>query len=57
MCAIQCSGVDKILFGTDYPLHPLGDIPNSIKIIKGIDLCRADKEKILGENAKRLFKI
>ncbi len=23
MCAIQCSGVDKILFGTDYPLYPL----------------------------------
>jgi aminocarboxymuconate-semialdehyde decarboxylase len=57
MCAIQCSGVEKILFGTDYPLYPLGDIPNSIKIIKEIDLCRADKEKILGENAKRLFKI
>jgi aminocarboxymuconate-semialdehyde decarboxylase len=57
MCAIQCSGVDKILFGTDYPLYPLGDIPSSIKTMKEIDLCRSDKEKILCENAKTLFKI
>jgi aminocarboxymuconate-semialdehyde decarboxylase len=57
MCTIQCSGVDKILFGTDYPLYPLGDIPNSIKTMKELDLCQSDKDKILGENAKRLFKI
>ena len=57
MCTIQCSGIDKILFGTDYPLYPLGDIPDSIKTIKELDLCESDKNKILGENAKRLFKI
>jgi aminocarboxymuconate-semialdehyde decarboxylase len=57
MCTIQCSGIDKILFGTDYPLYPLGDIPNSIKIMTELDLCQSDKDKILGENAKRLFKI
>jgi len=57
MCAIQCSGVDKILFGTDYPLYPLGDIPSSINVINELDLCQSDKEKILSENAKRLFKI
>ena len=57
MCTIQCSGVDKILFGTDYPLYPLGDIPYSIKVMKELDLCQSDKQKILGENARRLFKI
>jgi len=57
MCTIQCSGADKLLFGTDYPLYPLGDIPYSIKIMKELDLCQSDKGKILGENAKRLFKI
>ncbi len=57
MCAIQCSGVDQILFGTDYPLYPLGDIPYAVKVIKELDLCQSDKKKILGENAKRLFKI
>ena len=57
ICTIQCSGVDKLLFGTDYPLYPLGDIPSSIKIMEELDLCQSDKNKILGENAKRLFKI
>lgn len=57
MCAIQCSGVDQILFGTDYPLYPLGDIPKSIETMKELDLCQSDKDKILGENARRLFKI
>jgi len=57
MCTIQCSGVDKMLFGTDYPLYPLGDIPSSMRVIRELDLCQSDREKILGENAKRLFKI
>jgi aminocarboxymuconate-semialdehyde decarboxylase len=57
MCAIQCSGVDKILFGTDYPLYPLGDIPGSLKMVRELDLCESDKNKILGGNAKRLFKL
>ena len=54
---IEVYGEDKILFGTDYPLYPLGDIPSSIKTIEELDLCQSDKEKILGENAKKLFKI
>jgi aminocarboxymuconate-semialdehyde decarboxylase len=57
MCTVQCSGVDKILFGTDYPLFPLGNIPDSIKVIRELDLCQSDKAKIMGENAKKLFKI
>ena len=57
MCAIQCSGVDKILFGTDYPLYPLGDIPDSLRTVKELDLSESDKNKILGENAKKLFRI
>jgi aminocarboxymuconate-semialdehyde decarboxylase len=57
MCTIQCSGVDKILFGTDYPLFPLGDIPASIRVMNEMDLSASDKEKILGGNARRLFKI
>jgi len=57
MCSIQCSGVGKLLFGTDYPLYPLGDIPYSIKVMKELDLCQSDREKILGGNARRLFKI
>jgi predicted TIM-barrel fold metal-dependent hydrolase len=57
MCAIQCSGVDKIVFGTDYPMYPLGDIPGSLRMVRELDLPESDKEKILGGNAKRLFKI
>ena len=55
MCTIQCSGVDKILFGTDYPLYPLGDIPSSIKTIEELDLCQSDKEKIFKGNAERIL--
>lgn len=58
MCTLQCSGADKILFGTDYPLGRLRDPYKPIEILKGeIDLCQSDKEKILGENARILFKI
>lgn len=57
MCAIQCSGVDKILFGTDYPLYPMGDIPGALRMIKELDLSGSDREKILGGNAKKVFKL
>lgn len=58
LCTLQCSGADKILFGTDYPLGRLKDPNKPIKNLKEeLDLCELDKAKILGENARRLFKI
>ena len=58
LCAIQCSGVDNLLFGTDYPFSGRKDaLGDSVRIIKEMDICEKDKKKIFSENAKKLFKI
>jgi hypothetical protein len=45
-------GVDKILFGSDYPLISQGRI---IKQLRSLDLGEEDEALILGGNAKRLL--
>ena len=50
---------DRLCFGTDYPfeIHDAKDVKLFIENIKGLDISEQDKRNILGENAKRLFKI
>ena len=51
--AIETTGVEKVLFGTDFPLIP----PNRyFKEIDQAGILPKDKEKICGINAARLFK-
>lgn len=53
-CAIEALGVDKILFGTDYPHFP------TETAISQLDQCRLTKdelEQICYKNAEKLFKI
>ena len=45
-------GSDKILFGSDYPLIPQGRI---IAQIQSLELPQEDKNKILGDNARKLL--
>lgn len=52
-CALQTVGADRIVLGSDYP-YSRWDL--AVEVIEELDLPRADKEKIYGENAARLLK-
>jgi aminocarboxymuconate-semialdehyde decarboxylase len=52
--AIAFAGVDHILAGSDYP-HQIGSIPSMLESLRGLPISDADRAKILGLNAARLF--
>jgi aminocarboxymuconate-semialdehyde decarboxylase len=52
--AIKFAGADHVLAGSDYP-HQIGSIPAMLQAIKGLSISDADKEKILGGNAARVY--
>jgi len=54
LCSLQEVGVDRILFSVDWPF-----VANTLGMnwMRDLPLCREDKEKILGLNAKRLLRI
>jgi uncharacterized protein len=43
---------DRILYGSDWPLE---ELRLAVSLVDGLDLSEADRTKILGENARRLF--
>lgn len=51
---IKRYGADKVLFGTDYPLH---SPENELKLFFELGLSAEDNRKILSENIKRLLKL
>jgi aminocarboxymuconate-semialdehyde decarboxylase len=54
--AIDFAGADHILAGSDYP-HKIGSIPLMLEALRALPIPEADKNGILGENAKKLLKI
>lgn len=53
--AIAAMGdVRRVLYGSDWPLE---SIETAVGLIEGLDLPVEDKDRILGENARELFKI
>jgi aminocarboxymuconate-semialdehyde decarboxylase len=52
--AIKFAGADHILAGSDYP-HQIGSIPGMLAALKGLPISEADKAKILGGNAARVY--
>jgi aminocarboxymuconate-semialdehyde decarboxylase len=56
MANLENMGADHVMFGTDSP--PLATpLAETIEMIKGLPLSEADKQGILGGNARRLFKL
>ncbi|MDP2663413.1 MAG: amidohydrolase family protein [Dehalococcoidia bacterium] len=53
-CAIQNLGEDHICFGSDYPVH-MGFLKMATGMMEGLDLDKAVKQKIWGDNAAKLF--
>jgi predicted TIM-barrel fold metal-dependent hydrolase len=55
LCCVMEMGVDRILFSVDWPFVANG--PGVRWMTDEVPLCREDKEKILGGNAKRLLRM
>jgi len=51
-CACAALGVERVMFGVDYP-YQLND--EAMQFMKEVELPDGDKEKILGLNAEKLF--
>lgn len=55
-CCLEFMGADHILLGTDYA-HSIGNLENAIEWVNKFGLPQNEREKILGGNAARLFKL
>ncbi len=55
-CALDFTGAQKILMGSDYP-HQIGDLPGGVRTIRELDVTEQDKAAILGGNAKALLRL
>jgi len=54
MCGYSLFGPNKIVLGSDFPMG-ISDFEMAVKRIKDLKISEEDKEKILGENAKKLL--
>lgn len=54
MCAIEVSGSDRIMMGSNYPAPVIGTV-ESIRAIRNLPISEEEKEKMLYRNAKRLL--
>jgi uncharacterized protein len=51
---IAVGSCDRILYGSDWPLI---ELHTAVSLVQGLDLPAADLVKILGDNARRLFRL
>jgi len=56
MCTYQTFGADHMVLGSDYP-HVIGDMGKAISSVEEMDIPIEEKEKIFGENGKKLLKL
>jgi uncharacterized protein len=57
VCGLEFFGVDNVVFASDCPFDPEGGpqyIRETIKIIDGLDISKADREKIYFRNIEKL---
>ena len=52
MDAFHFMGPDRLMWGTDYPF-----VDNDTKQVEGMEISSAQKQAILGDNAKRIFRL
>jgi uncharacterized protein len=57
VCGLEFFGIDKVVFASDCPFDPEGGtqyIRETIKIIDGLDISKADRDKIYFKNIEKL---
>ena len=54
--AVDFAGADHVLAASDYP-HQIGSIPKMKSSLAALKVSDAERKKILGENARRLYKL
>ena len=59
ICGLEFFGIDHVLFASDTPFEPSPGmfIRETIKVLDGLELSVADREKIYFRNAQRLLKL
>ena len=55
-CTYLAVGADHMVLGSDYP-HVIGDISRAVSSIEEMNISQEEKEKIFGENGKRILKL
>jgi aminocarboxymuconate-semialdehyde decarboxylase len=55
-CCIDFAGAGQMLAASDYP-HQIGSIPKMKSSLAALRVSDDERNKILGENAKRLYKL
>ncbi len=50
-------GIDRLLFGTDYPHRASGTVEDNLAMIGKMGFSKEDKEKVFCGNAVRLFNL
>jgi len=58
VCGLEFYGADHVLFASDAPFGPEGGanyIRETMKVMAGLDISDADKEKLCHRNAQKLF--
>ena len=56
-CAYEYMGIDRLLFGTDYPHRASGTVAENMAMISNMGFSEAEKTKVLSGNAMRLFNL
>ena len=56
-CAYEYMGIDRLLFGTDYPHRASGTVEDNMAILDKMGFTENEKEKVLSGNAKTLFNL
>ena len=54
--AVDFAGADHVLAASDYP-HQIGSIPKMKSSLSALNVSDAERKKILGENARALYKV